>query len=148
MGEVAETWTNRDLPILRATLRRFDAGEAMVDLEDVRVETGLTGDQMWAGIHALRDSYPPYLDFSLVGGWGDGLAHGDITSITERARRELGTWPTPENVLESLIQALNAEAETAPEEEKSRLRAVVDALNGMAQEIAIRVLSDRIGRAL
>jgi hypothetical protein len=146
MEEIAETWTNRELPILRVALRRFDGGEESVDLGDVQTETGLSADQIWAGIHALRDAYPPYLDFDLAG-WTD-QANGDITSVSERTRRELGSWPTPENVLESLIQALNAEAESAPEEERSRLRAVVDALGGTAREIAIRVISARIGQTL
>jgi hypothetical protein len=51
-------------------------------------------------------------------------------------------------MLESLIRALNAEAEDAPEEKRSRLHAAAEALGGMAREIAIRAISTQIGQTL
>jgi hypothetical protein len=151
MDEIAETWTTRELPILRAALSRFDTcQQESVALESVRIETGLPAGQIWAGVQALKNADPPFLEFRSNTGWNveGGHVSGLITGITERTRRKLGSWPSPESMLESLIQALNAAADSAPEEKRSRLRAAAEALSGMAREIAIRAISARIGQSI
>ncbi len=50
---LAPTWATRELPILRAALRRIDAGEDLPTLEDIRAEAGLDVVQMRAGLMAL-----------------------------------------------------------------------------------------------
>ena len=67
--------------------------------------------------------------------------------VLERTRRDLGSWPTPENMLDGLIEALNSEADRASDDQKSRLHAAADALGGVAREIAIRVISGRISQS-
>jgi hypothetical protein len=123
-AEISETWTTRELPVLASVLRRFDAGELLVDLEDVRAEVQMTGPQMRAAVTALRDASPPYIELQLTGGWAESLAGGVVERLYERTRRELGSWPSPEGVLDQLVAALREAAEQEREpERKGRFRA-------------------------
>lgn len=144
---VAPTWAKRELPILRSTLRRFDAGELLVDLEDVRSELEMPGPQMMAAATALRDADPPYIELELTGGWGEWSAGGHVSRVYERTRRELGSWPSPEGVLDQLVAALSEAAEHEQEPgRKGRLRSAADALGSVARDLAVRVIADRLGR--
>jgi len=125
------SWDSRELPILRAALRRLDAGKDAAEFADIREETGLVDDQIWAGMKALESADPPYIE--RIG--------SDIWGVSERARRELGTWPTPEALVDQLAAALTeaAEAEREPEN-KTRLMAAAQVLGGMAKDVAVGVL--------
>jgi hypothetical protein len=90
MCEIEETWASRDLPILKAALRRLDAGEDYADLEEIRRELGFTGDRLLAGIRALESADPPYIEADRMMGWREDHAAGTIDVVSERARRELG----------------------------------------------------------
>lgn len=80
-------------------------------------------------------------------GWSGGRASGSVLGVSERARRELGSWPSVEDVIDQLIAALTEAAEEADEPERTgRLRSTADALGGMARDIAVRVIADRLGR--
>jgi hypothetical protein len=105
---------------------------------------------MWSGTKALKDADPPYLELKANSGWNrtDDFVSGLITSVSERARRELGTWPSPENLLEGLIQALNSKAESAPEEQKGRLQSAAEVLGGAFRDIAVSVIAARIGQSI
>jgi hypothetical protein len=100
-----------------------------------------------AGVQALASAFPPYIDVALAGGWTDDYASGVIESVSERARRELGSWPSPDDLVTQLAAALAQAADRESEpERKSHLRAAADALGGVAREVAVRVISDRLGR--
>jgi hypothetical protein len=143
--ELQPTWASRELPILRAALRRLDAGERLADLEEIRQEAGLTPDETWAAVQALQYADPPYIEVELAGGWSDE-ASGIATSVSERARRELGTWPSPASLVDELAAAFAQAADAEQEPEKrTKLRALADGLAGMARDIAVGVLSRRIG---
>jgi hypothetical protein len=85
-----------------------------------------------AGMRALETADPPYIE-------RDGR---DIWGVTERARRELGTWPSPESVVDQLVAALTQAALDEQEpEKKSRLTASAQILGGMAKDIAVGVIT-------
>jgi hypothetical protein len=56
------TWAPRELPTLRVALLRLDAGEDVVEFADLARETGLSDDQLWAGLRALEAAQPPYIE--------------------------------------------------------------------------------------
>ena len=123
---LASTWATRELPILAAAFRRVDARErsSVGQPEEIRQELGFTPKVLLAGLNALEGADPPYLEFEVAGGWTNERAGGGyITGVSERARRELGTWPSADNLVEQLVAALTkaANEETEPER-KSRLR--------------------------
>jgi len=133
-AELRETWTTRELPILRAALSRIDGGDEYADLDELRVELGLTAGEVFAAVGAFANASPPYLDVELRNGV---RSPGRIDSVYERARRELGTWPTAENVVAELAAALRVAADEAYEpEEKGRLGAAADALTGFATSLS------------
>jgi hypothetical protein len=47
---------------LAAALRRLDAGDAFVDLEELRREVGLDVATMRTGLNPLESPWPPYID--------------------------------------------------------------------------------------
>jgi hypothetical protein len=134
--EPQSTWAIRELPILSAALLRLDAGEDVAEFEDLARETGLSDDQLWAGLRALETAQPPYIDVRGKHIWG----------VTERARRELGTWPSATSIVDALAVAFAqaAEAEREPAK-KNRLRAVADGLGGAVKDIAVAVVAKHLG---
>ena len=72
---------------------------------------------------------------------------GHIETVYERARRELGSWPTPENFIEELVAALSRAADNETSEaERSRLRAAAEVIGGMARDITVGVVTTRLGQ--
>ena len=142
-----ETWTTRELPILQAILRRVDSGEDRPDLADIGADTGIPPLQLTAGVEALYNANPPYLDFESASGWGpDRYGGGYVSMVSERARREVGTWPSADSMLQQLIDALERAADTEPrEEERSRIRSVAAYLGGAGRDFAVQVLASRLG---
>jgi hypothetical protein len=57
-AELRETWTTRELPILRAALSRIDGGDEYADLDELRVELGLTAGEVFAAVGALANASP------------------------------------------------------------------------------------------
>ena len=108
-----DTWASRELVILRAALKRMDDGDESPDLADVYRDSGLSMKQFIAGVNALDSADPPYLEAEWAGGWGgdDRPGGGYVVMLSERARRELGTWPSPDAMLERLIAALEGVSE-------------------------------------
>jgi hypothetical protein len=146
VNDLEPTWASRDLPILRAALRRLDAGEDFPELEDIRREAGVTVVELHAGIRALESADPPYIDVTFLGGGSEERASGHVDAVSERARRELGVWPSPESLVDALAAAFAraADAEREPEK-RTKLRAVADGLVGAARDIAVGVVTKKIG---
>jgi hypothetical protein len=66
--------------------------------------------------------------------------------VSERARRELGTWPSADAMLQQLIEALRkAEAEESRPEEKGKIRTALEYLGGAGRDIAVQVIAARLG---
>jgi hypothetical protein len=78
---------------------------------------------------------------------GMGGDHAHFDAVSERARTELGSWPSANGLLEQLVAALTETAEDEPEPERqSRLEATAAALAGMARDIAGGVITAQIGQ--
>jgi hypothetical protein len=138
-----ETWATRELPILRLALREVDAG-GVADLEAIRQELELPGMQVYAAVSALDDA--GYIEMSLAMGWSEGHASGHITRVHERARRELGTWPTAESFVDQLAAALDAASGTELELERKRLlKGAGAALGGGARDVAVSWVKSKLG---
>jgi hypothetical protein len=119
-----------------AALSCLDAGAGLVDFGDLQRYTGLSREQLWAGLRALNTAEPPY----------QILQGRVVPGVSERARRELGTWPATDSLVDALAAAFAqaADAEKEPEK-KQRLRAIADGLGGALRDIAVGVISKRLG---
>ena len=197
MSETLEsTWATRELPSLRAALRRLDPGEMrrlraemhqrmlgngycarpvgldchfesicesctffqttigfrptlerqdFPDLERIREEVGLDVAQMRSGLRALESAWPPCLQVQYTLGGPDRVS-GHIVAVGERARRELGTWPSAETLVDRLAEALAvaADAEQEPQR-KARLRAAADTMRSFARDVAVQAVGTQLG---
>ena len=145
--QIDSTWATRELPILVAALHRVDAGEAP-SLAELGEDTGLSPKVFRTGLEALESADPPYVEVQWAGGWSDENFGGYcLSAVSERTRRELGSWPSADGLVEQIVDALSraAEAESEPER-KGRLRSTADVLGGMARDIAVSVIATRLGR--
>lgn len=138
MSESVDTWTWRELPILRIAVRDADAG---AQFEDIAAETGLELKDVWHGAKALQNA--GYLDAALAGAFS-----GFVVSVSERARREIGSWPSPESIVDRLVEAFAdaATEETEPEKKKS-LRTVAEGIGGVGRALAAEVIASVLRQA-
>lgn len=139
---IVYTWATRELPILRAALKRSDAGDMFPSPEGIRAEVGLDVMQMHVALGALGAlEEAGYLEISRTMA-GPQKVGGHVDRVTERTRRELGSWPSPEGVVEQLALALSEEAEAEQEPaQRARLRTAVDVLTGTGKQIMVDVLA-------
>jgi hypothetical protein len=142
IGEM--TWTNRDLPVLKAVVEIYDQ-TGHVRASDVERALGLDRDTVQRALRALYTA--PYFEE------GTATASGDYVFVgppTGDAYRVAGKWPTPENMLERLIAALEAagDDETVAEPERSKLKQIALGLRGAAYQVAIGALSGAGGHML
>jgi len=71
-------------------------------------------EDVHAALRALAAASPPCIDLDAM----------HVIQVRGRARRELGTWPSADALLEQLVAALTAAADAEPEpERKGRLKA-------------------------
>jgi DNA-binding Lrp family transcriptional regulator len=131
---VEETWSWRERPILEVALREVDA-HAQVDFAELATQTGLDPLVVWRTVKVLKDA-------GYVNAYHASMPSGFITGISERTRRTLGSWPSPEALLDQLVRAFAeaAERETEPER-KSRLRAVAEGLGDAGRTVALDLLA-------
>jgi hypothetical protein len=119
--DATSTWDPRDLPILRAIVEISDEGMEWIEPEQLVERTGLDLSTVKAGLFALADEDPPhfkYVEFSSA----DSRDLGSISRPTGHARRTVDMWPTPEDRVTELIEALNRAAEKAPDPEPPSAR--------------------------
>ncbi|WP_100489926.1 hypothetical protein [Mycobacteroides abscessus] len=142
-----DTWNARDLPVLRAVIDLYETnGGIPITPPEIEAKLGFDADTVQRSLRAL-DS-PPSLFDRLEKDWD-----GQIIMLgrpTARALQVAGAWPSPENLLEQLIGALNAAAgddDRAPEE-RSKLRQAASYLGSFASQVAIGALGGAGGNLL
>jgi hypothetical protein len=137
-----ETWTTRDLPVLRALVSIFESGGRGglgVRVHALAVAADMPETEVGNALRALNTASPPYFRGTSM----SGLDHpAIITSITERALRAVGQWPASDNAADAIIAAFNEAAEAEPDEEKrSALRRTGTFLAGAGREVLYRVVT-------
>jgi hypothetical protein len=132
-----ETWTTRELPVLRALVEKFEDPDTwMVRIEELPAATGLTISEIRQALRALDTAFPPYL----TGSGAEELSYPLIISeVTERARRAVGHWPASDSAVDVMVAALQEAAESEPDE--SKRRGLRDFIAGTGKEILMRVFT-------
>ncbi len=142
-----ETWTTRELPVLRALVEKFEDVETDgVPIEALPAATGLDDIDVQRALWSLHTADPPYL-------LGTGVAELPypivITEVTERARRAVGQWPASDVAADAILAALSDAAEQEPDEEKrSGLRSAAAFLGGTGKEVLYRVITQVSGQEI
>lgn len=139
-----DTWTTRDLPVLRAVVELFETGGGSQPFR-IAEATGFDEETVRRALRVLYRE--PFFDEPARDHDGDILFVG---APTGDAFRVAGKWPTPESQLDRLIAAIEAVAadESQPEEERSKARQFGLALKGALYSVAIRALSGAGGNML
>ena len=140
-----DTWWSRDLPVLDAAVQLFQEQDFVEAGELARA----TGFDVKDVARALRDMQGHYV--GQIQSMGD-MDRWCITEVTPEARRAVGQWPTPENVVDRLAEAFTAAAEHEPDtERRSKLREVGGFLaetgKDFAAEIVAKVIAHQTGAA-
>jgi hypothetical protein len=142
-----ETWTTRELPVLRALVEKFDDVETnIVRIETLPAATKLDDIDVKRALRSLITADPPYV----IGNGIDQLSYPIIiTNVTERARRAVGQWPASDLAADAIVAALTEAAEQEPDEEKrSGLRKAAAFLGGAGKEVLYRVITQVSGQEI
>lgn len=133
----------RELPVLRALVDIFEnsdyASNLGVRLGQLAPQAGMADADVAKALRALSTAEPPYIK----GTWVSGVSHPIIINrVTERALRAVGQWPASGEAADAIVAALDAAAESEPDEEKrSALRRTAGFLGGAGREVFYRVLT-------
>jgi hypothetical protein len=139
------TWERRDLPVLDAVVRYFDEHDG-AEIPDVETFAKLTGMDPTQVARAVRALSPRFIKTQASLG---GLMEVAVMGVTDEARQAVGQWPSPEVLVERLVQALREAAEREPDpERRGRLRALAEGLGGFARDVAVGVLSGGITQTM
>ncbi|MDM2643335.1 hypothetical protein PP633_01670 [Mycobacteroides abscessus] len=145
---VRETWTARDLPVLKAVVDIFEGGDDdNIEPAEIGLRTGFDEATVQQALKALYKH--PYLDrdTGLTGSNGDVIFAGEPTGDGLRAA---GNWPSPEGLTERLVAALEAASadESREPEERSLLKKTALTLRGAAYQIALAALGGAGGNVI
>lgn len=142
-----DTWTTRELPVLRALVTSFeDVETSSVRIETLVATSGLDEKEVQRALRALSSAEPPYV----IGQKPNQVSYPIVvTEVTERARRAVGQWPTSDLPGDVLLAALRDEADREPDETKrSRLRRAADALGAVGSDVVTKVLAEILGTGI
>lgn len=142
------TWAQRDEPVLRAIVELSDEGTEYIRPEHISERTGLDTDTVQRALQALADDEPSLMtavDGSTYGGRHISTVH----SPTGRARRIIGTWPTPEKLAEQIIQEMNRTADLEDgDEERGRLKRMAAWMDGAGRDIFLNVVATAVAKGM
>ncbi|MBF5082409.1 hypothetical protein [Quadrisphaera sp. INWT6] len=137
-----DTWVERDLPLLTWLVSHFDQYFTdTVGLDQLAQHYDGSLDDVERGLAALSSAQPPYLllapgEMSMA----DRLA--PVSGVTERARRTVGAWPSPESLAEALGRALVTASESEPDPvKKSKLRELGSFTLGAGRDLLVDITS-------
>jgi hypothetical protein len=135
-----DTWWTRDLPVLDVAVRLLEVHD-MPEVIDIATGTGFDAQDV---SRALKDMDGSYVDLQTTMGDVDGWY---VRSVTPAARRAVGQWPTPENVVARLAEAFSAAADQERDpERRGKLRTIASFLADTGREFAAEVVAKIIIR--
>jgi hypothetical protein len=133
---MAETWASRELPVLKAIVDAFEEKPAgQVRFDELEKLTGLSSDDVGRALAKLYVASPPFFEGN--SGWGSPYPF-IISRITERALIATGQWPSPQSLVDQLVEALAAAAKDELDPvKKTKLQEAANLVKGVALPIAI-----------
>lgn len=139
------TWTNRDLPVLRAVVDIYDRMGGPIDADDIRAAVGFDATTVQRALRALNTE-DFFRDVTAI-------ASGDIWAVgapTGTALRVAGAWPSPEALLDGLVDALELAAgdQAREPQERSKFGTLAAGLQSFATQVAIGALGGAGGNLL
>lgn len=135
---VPPTWEARDLPVLRAILEVVEeTGRTYVTPQQIVQRTTFDTTVVNRALDALAYADPPMLA-KATRYPGGGYMH--VGPPTERARRAVGLWPTPGDLADRIISALDHAAEyAATDEDRGKIRKAASFLAGAGRDLLVQI---------
>jgi len=141
MAPVDPTWTSRDLPVLEAAVRGVDAGRMSggIRFHEIAAQTGLDVDDVYVAARALEDAGFIENSYVMPG------THSRVTRVSGHARQVAGSWPNEDLAADRVLEAVQLlMASASSDEDRSRLRKLLDALGGVSRDVLVSVASAAI----
>lgn len=141
-----QTWTVRDLPVLRAIVELYEETGQIVSPNQIEAKTGLAAEVVQSALRALDSEQPPYVKKM------QRYSSGHVVMIgapTGHARRAVGAWPTAETIADRLVSALDGAAEREPDpERKGWLSKTAAYLGNAGRDLAVEIGATAINRQM
>jgi hypothetical protein len=130
-ARATDTWTTREVPILVAISETLDPGERL-PVGEIQIP-GLAPDDITRSLLSLDDG--GYVELDNRRGLVDA-----VTKLTPAGRRAAGQWPSAEDLVPRLVEALTQVADTTDDlAQKGRLRQAAATLGGVGRQIAVEI---------
>jgi hypothetical protein len=138
---VEDTWGTRDIPVLNSVVELL-GHSYMVTVSDIAARTGLELAEVTRSLDAMD---PTFVDFRKTETGGDPT-FWYVNRVTPEARRAVGQWPTPEGLVDRLVQAFNDAADHEEDAERHyQLRQAAGLLGETVRDVAVRVAATITG---
>ena len=141
-----QTWTVRDLPVLRAIVELYEETGQIVSPNQIEAKTGLAAEVVQSALRALDSEQPPYVKKM------QRYSSGHVVMIgapTGHARRAVGAWPTAETIADRLVSALDEAADREPDpERKGWLSKTAAYLGNVGRDLAVEIGATAINRQM
>jgi hypothetical protein len=135
-----ETWTNRDLPVLKAAVDIYNkSSRANIRASDIQAAVNFDKETTQQALRFLCRQ-PFFEESGSLSGGGQIVFVGPPTG---EALRVAGAWPTPEGVLERLVAAFEAAASDQDRAEAERRKFTESAELSSQGRLVLRLPSGR-----
>lgn len=136
-----DTWTTRDLPVLRAVARLLEDDRTAVASDEIASAVGLDKRDVVKALRLLGDEHIRIDDMSSL-----GPADYVVTGITTAGLRTVGQWPSPETAVDRMIEALEQMIDNTPEgsPKQSRLKASLAWIRDTGRDVMVEVAAAAI----
>lgn len=132
--------------MLRAVVQAIDGAFSGPEPHELVKPSGVTADEVNAALLALHRG--EYLEVGISTTFGGSEILG-VETITEKAYRAVGAWPSREAMADELLAALRDLAEYSDDPvEKSRAKKAAEALGGFSRDTLIAVIGASAGVAM
>lgn len=133
-----------DLPVLEAAARLEEGDDAHFGLDALVAETAFENATVKESLRRLEGSY---VTFTAMAGDGDPLMAVRNVRLLPAGRRATRQWPSPEETVTALAEALNAAAESETDaQQASRLRNAATAVGGVSRDLATNIAATVLAR--
>lgn len=145
-----DTWTTPDLPVLRAFVEHFThSNEYVRSHEYAALVPDFDEETVLGAVRRLARANPPYFEHGGAAFEEDesGVPWA-VFGVTERAMREVGQWPSAEQIVRRIAEGLLAAAEKEPDlEAADRARKVASWVATLASGTGSGVAAAALARA-
>jgi len=129
------------MPVLNSVVELL-GHSYMVTVSDIAARTGLELAEVARSLDAMD---PTFVDFRKTETGGDPT-FWYVNKVTPEARRAVGQWPTPEGLVDRLVQAFNNAADHEEDAERQyQLRQAAGLLGETVRDVAVKVAATITG---